>query len=66
MMFVPRHWMHMIVNIGDTVSVVSEVGLDRGMGKKPEDFEYDPHAPSSDDDSSDDSDDSSDDDSEDW
>lgn len=65
MMFVPRHWMHMVVNIGDTVSVVSEVGLDRGMGKKPEDFEYDPHAPSSDDDSSDDSDDSSDDDSED-
>lgn len=70
MMFVPRHWMHMIVNIGDTVSVVSEVGLDRGKGKKPEDFEYDPHAPSSDDDSSDDDsnddDSSDDDDSEDW
>ena len=55
----------MIVNIGDTVSVVSEVGLDRGKGKKPEDFEYDPHAPSSDDDSSDDDDDSEDDDDDD-
>eukprot|EP00579_Thalassiosira_antarctica_P000628 CAMPEP_0201867376 /NCGR_PEP_ID=MMETSP0902-20130614/1622_1 /ASSEMBLY_ACC=CAM_ASM_000551 /TAXON_ID=420261 /ORGANISM="Thalassiosira antarctica, Strain CCMP982" /LENGTH=394 /DNA_ID=CAMNT_0048392519 /DNA_START=49 /DNA_END=1233 /DNA_ORIENTATION=+ len=60
MMFVPRKWMHMVVNIGDTVSVISEVGLEKGEGKKPEDFEYDP------DESSDDSEDwSSDDDSED-
>ncbi|KAL3792831.1 hypothetical protein ACHAW5_003717 [Stephanodiscus triporus] len=48
MMFVPRGWMHMVVNIGDTVSVISEVGLDKGEGKKPEDFLYDPHASSDD------------------
>lgn len=42
MMFVPRGWMHMVVNIGDTVSVVSEVGLGMGEGRKPEDFTYDP------------------------
>jgi len=58
MMFVPRKWMHMVVNIGDTVSVVSEVGLEIGEGKKPEDFTYDPHASSDD---SEDSWDSSDD-----
>ena len=50
MMFVPRGWMHMVVNIGDTVSVISEVGLDKGEGKKPEDFLYDPHASSDDED----------------
>jgi len=49
MMFVPWHWMHMVVNIGDTVSVISEVGLEKGEGKKPEDFEFDPHEESSDD-----------------
>ena len=58
MMFVPRQWMHMVVNIGDAVSVISEVGLEKGDGKKPEDFEYDPHEESSDD--------SEDWDSEDW
>lgn len=59
MMFVPKNWMHMVVNIGDTVSVISEVGLEKGEGKKPEDFEYDPKE------SSDDSEDWSSDDSED-
>ncbi|KAL7553679.1 hypothetical protein ACHAWF_016998 [Thalassiosira exigua] len=42
MMFVPHRWMHMVVNIGDTVSVISEVGLGIGEGKKPEDFAFDP------------------------
>jgi hypothetical protein len=32
------------VNIGDTVSVISEVGLGIGEGKKPEDFLIDPDA----------------------
>ena len=41
MMFVPSHWMHSVVNIGDTVSVISEVGLEKGGGKKPEDFLHD-------------------------
>ena len=36
-----------VVNIGDTVSVISEVGLDRGEGKRPEDFLYDPFERSS-------------------
>ena len=53
LMFVPRRWIHMVVNIGDTVPVVSEVGLGIGEGKKPEDLLYDPGF-------------SSDDDSEDW
>ncbi|KAL3817728.1 hypothetical protein ACHAXA_002488 [Cyclostephanos tholiformis] len=59
MMFVPRGWMHMVVNIGDTVSVISEQGLDKGEGKRPEEFLDDPPHPSSDwrDESSDDSDD---------
>ncbi|KAL7532012.1 hypothetical protein ACHAXR_004371 [Thalassiosira sp. AJA248-18] len=48
MMFVPRQWMHSVVNIGDTISVISEVGLEKGDGKVPEDFDYDP-AESSDD-----------------
>ena len=56
MMYVPRQWMHMVVNIGDTVSVVSEVGLDKGEGKTPDEFLYDPFE-----DSSDDSEDESDD-----
>ena len=47
MMFIPHKWMHMVVNIGDTVSVVSEVGLGIGEGKKPEDFLYDPNADAS-------------------
>ena len=59
LMFVPHRWMHMVVNIGDTVSVISEVGLGIGDGKKPEDFLFDP------DESSDDSEDWSEDDSED-
>jgi hypothetical protein len=59
MMFVPKGWMHMVVNIGDTVSVISEVGLDMGKGKRPEDFLYDPDA--KDDDGDDDDDESSDD-----
>ena len=63
MMYVPKGWMHMVVNIGDTVSVISEVGLDMGTGKKPEDFLYDPHADSDDDNEG--SDDGSEDDSED-
>mmetsp|Transcript_27889 Transcript_27889/g.58912 ORF Transcript_27889/g.58912 Transcript_27889/m.58912 type:complete len:441 (-) Transcript_27889:92-1414(-) len=50
MMFVPRKWMHMVVNIGDTVSVISEVGLEKGEGKTEEDFAYDPDEESSDDD----------------
>ena len=49
MMFVPERWMHMVVNIGDTVSVISEIGLGIGEGKKPEDFLYDPMESSSDD-----------------
>ena len=57
MMFVPERWMHMVVNIGDTVSVISEVGLGIGEGKKPEDFLHDPYA------SSDDSDEESEDES---
>jgi len=60
MIFVPERWMHMVVNIGDTVSVISEVGLGIGEGKKPEDFLFDP------DESSDDSEDWSEDNSEDW
>lgn len=48
MMFVPHRWMHMVVNIGDTVSVISEVGLGIGEGKKPEDFLYDPRESSDD------------------
>ncbi|KAL7554849.1 hypothetical protein ACHAWF_018394 [Thalassiosira exigua] len=32
----------MVVNIEDTVSVISEVGLGTGKGKKPEDFTFDP------------------------
>ena len=42
LMYVPERWMHMIVNLGDTVSVISEVGLGIGEGKKPEDFLFDP------------------------
>lgn len=42
MMFVPHRYMHMVVNIGDTVSVISEVGLGIGEGKKTEDFLKDP------------------------
>ena len=62
MMFVPHRWMHMVVNIGDTVSVISEVGLGIGEGKKAEDFLFDPNESSSDSwDSSDDEDWSSDD-----
>ena len=49
LMFVPRSWMHSVVNIGDTVSVISEVGLEKGEGKVAEDFEYDPREESSDD-----------------
>jgi hypothetical protein len=58
------------VNIGDTVSVISEVGLGIGEGKKPEDFLFDPDAKKeknesmgeSEDDSDDDIDDDDDDD----
>lgn len=42
LMFVPHRWMHMVVNIGDTVSVISEVGLGGGGGLKDEDFLADP------------------------
>jgi len=48
MMFVPHRWMHMVVNIGDTVSVISEVGLGIGEGKKPDDFLHDPDESSDD------------------
>ncbi len=48
MMFVPHRWMHMVVNIGDTVSVISEVGLGMGEGKKLEDFLFDPNESSDD------------------
>jgi len=48
MMFVPHRWMHMVVNVGDTVSVISEVGLGPGEGKKPEDFLFDPNESSGD------------------
>jgi hypothetical protein len=54
MMFVPRGWVHMVVNIGDTVSVISEVGLDKGEGLRVEDFLVEP--PSSSDDREDDED----------
>lgn len=45
MMFVPHRWMHMVVNIGDTVSVISEIGLGGGEGLKEEDFLVDPKPP---------------------
>ncbi|KAL7532791.1 hypothetical protein ACHAWF_004245 [Thalassiosira exigua] len=48
MMFVPRQWLHMVVNIGNTVSVISEVGFEKGQGKTEEDFSYDPFEPSGD------------------
>jgi hypothetical protein len=35
--------MHMVINIGDTVSVISEVGHVKGEGKTEEDFNYDPY-----------------------
>ena len=54
MMFVPGGWMHMVVNIGDTVSVISEVGLDKGEGLRGEDFLVEP--PSSSDDREEDED----------
>lgn len=38
----------MVLNIGDTVAVISEVGLGIGEGKKPEDFLHDPNASSDD------------------
>ncbi len=41
-MYVPNQWLHQVVNIGDTVSVISEKGLGIGEGKKPEEFIYDP------------------------
>jgi len=28
LLYVPRGWAHMVVNIGDTIAVVSERGLD--------------------------------------
>jgi len=62
MMYVPKSWMHMVVNIGDTVSVISEVGLDKGEGKTEEDFSYDPFESSSDDEEEDWEEDWSDDD----
>lgn len=43
MMFVPRRWMHSVINIGDTVSVISEVGHVKGEGKTADDFNYDPY-----------------------
>mmetsp|Transcript_9213 Transcript_9213/g.19905 ORF Transcript_9213/g.19905 Transcript_9213/m.19905 type:complete len:423 (+) Transcript_9213:136-1404(+) len=48
MMFVPHRWMHMVVNIGDTVSVISEVGLGGGEGLKTVDFSFDPNESSDD------------------
>ena len=48
MMFVPKGWMHMVVNIGDTVSVISEVGLERGEGLRVEDFLVEPPSRSDD------------------
>mmetsp|Transcript_15581 Transcript_15581/g.28156 ORF Transcript_15581/g.28156 Transcript_15581/m.28156 type:complete len:239 (-) Transcript_15581:164-880(-) len=48
MMFVPHRWMHMVVNIGDTVSVISEVGLGGGEGLKNVDFSFDPNESSDD------------------
>eukprot|EP00804_Cyclotella_cryptica_P020020 CCRYP_007896-RC/>CCRYP_007896-RC protein AED:0.39 eAED:0.39 QI:341/1/1/1/1/1/3/411/445 len=59
MMFVPRRWLHMVLNIGDTVAIISEIGLAAGEGKKEEDFMYDP------DESSDDEEEEEE-DSEDW
>lgn len=49
LMFVPRRWMHSVINIGDTVSVISEVGHVKGEGKTAEDFDYDPYESSDDD-----------------
>jgi hypothetical protein len=48
MMFVPRRWLHAVTNIGDTVSIISEIGLAAGEGKKEEDFQYDPDESSDD------------------
>jgi hypothetical protein len=48
MMFVPKRWMHAVTNIGDTVAIISEIGLAAGEGKKAEDFEYDPDESSDD------------------
>ena len=57
LMFVPNRWLHMVVNIGDTVAVISEIGLGAGEGKKEEDFQFDPDEESSDDWSEDESED---------
>ena len=48
MMFVPKRWLHAVTNIGDTVAIISEIGLVAGEGKKAEDFEYDPDESSDD------------------
>lgn len=48
MMFVPKRWLHAVTNIGDTVAIISEIGLAAGEGKKAEDFEYDPDESSDD------------------
>ena len=48
MMFVPKRWLHAVVNIGDTVSIISEIGLAAGEGKKEEDFLFDPDESSDD------------------
>jgi hypothetical protein len=53
MMFVPKRWLHAVTNIGDTVSIISEIGLAAGEGKKAEDFEYDPDDSSDDEESED-------------
>lgn len=53
MMFVPRRWLHAVTNIGDTVSIISEIGLAAGEGKKEEDFQFDPDESSDDEESED-------------
>lgn len=47
MMFVPGAWMHMVVNVGDTVAVVSEAGKDGGRGRGAEEYLFDPTDPRS-------------------
>lgn len=57
MMFVPFRWLHAVVNIGDTVSIISEIGLAAGEGKKQEDFLFDPDESSDDEEESEDEED---------
>ena len=39
MLYIPEKWLHMVVNIGDTVAIISEIGLGGGQGRTEEDFQ---------------------------